>query len=91
MMTTRETQMKIYTTSILNVDGRSYDPDRIECKSFETLDSAIEYLIDTLYDEGIIRDDEVPVVEKSLREDGVWCANANGLEIHVSTSELCDW
>lgn len=83
--------MKVYYTTILNVDGRSDDPDRIQCKSFETFDSAIEYLIDTLYDEGIIRDDEVPVVEKALREDGVWCANANGLEIHVSTGEHCDW
>lgn len=83
--------MKVYYTTILNVDARSDDPDRIECKSFETLDSAIEYLIDTLYDEGIIVDGEVPVVEKALRENGVWCANANGLEIHVSTGEHCDW
>lgn len=83
--------MKVYYTTILNVDGRSDDPDRIECKSFETFDSAIEYLIDFLYDEGIIVDGEVPVVEKALREDGVWCANANGLEIHVSTGEHCDW
>lgn len=83
--------MKVYYTTILNVDARSDDPDRIQCKSFETLDSAIEYLIDTLYDEGIIVDYEVPVVEKVLREDGVWCANANGLEIHVSTGEHCDW
>ena len=83
--------MKVYYTTILNVDGRSDDLDRIQCKSFEMFDSAIEYLIDTLYDEGIIRDDEVPVVEKALREDGVWCANANGLEIHVSAGEHCDW
>ena len=83
--------MKVYYTTILNVDGRSDDSDRIQCKSFETFDSAVEYLIDTLYDEGIIRDGEVPVVEKALREDGVWCANANGLEIHVSTGEHCDW
>lgn len=83
--------MKVYYTTILNVDGRSDDPDRIQCKSFETFDSAIEYLIDFLYDEGIIVDGEVPVVEKALREDGVWCANANGLEIHVSTGEHCDW
>ena len=83
--------MKVYYTTILNVDGRSDDPDKIQCKSFETFDSAIEYLIDTLYDEGIIVDGEVPVVEKALREDGVWCANANGLEIHVSTGEHCDW
>ena len=83
--------MKVYYTTILNVDARSDDPDRIQCKSFETFDSAIEYLIDTLYDEGIIVDGEVPVVEKALREDGVWCANANGLEIHVSTGEHCDW
>ena len=83
--------MKVYYTTILNVDARSDDPDRIECKSFETFDSAIEYLIDTLYDEGIIVDGEVPAVEKALREDGVWCANANGLEIHVSTGEHCDW
>lgn len=83
--------MKVYYTTILNVDARSDAPDRIECKSFETFDSAIEYLIDFLYDEGIIVDGEVPVVEKALREDGVWCANANGLEIHVSTGEHCDW
>lgn len=83
--------MKVYYTTILNVDARSDDPDRIQCKSFETLDSAVEYLIDFLYDEGIIVDYEVPVVEKALREDGVWCANANGLEIHVSTGEHCDW
>ena len=83
--------MTIFTTTILNKDTRYYDKNRLECKSFKTFDGAVEYLIDTLYDEGIIRDDEVPEVENALRENEVWCANANALEIHIETSELCDW
>jgi hypothetical protein len=83
--------MKIYTTTILNTEASSFAPERLDCKSFETFDSSVEYLIDFLYDEGIIVDGEVPVVEKALREDGVWCANADALEFHISPSELCDW
>lgn len=83
--------MQVYTTIILNTEERSTAPDRIDCKSFKSFDSATEYLIDFLVDEGLIDMDEVPEVEKALRDDHVYVAVANELEFRIEENELCDW
>ena len=83
--------MQVYTTIILNIEARSTAPDRIDCKSFKSFDSAAEYLIDFLVDEGFIDMDEVPEVEKTLRDEHVYSAVANGLEFRIEGNELCNW
>lgn len=83
--------MQVYTTIILNIDARSTAPDRLDCKSFKNFDSAAEYLIDFLVDEGFIEMDEVPEVERVLRDEHVYSAVANGLEFRIEDNELCDW
>ena len=83
--------MNIYTTTILNTAARATAPDRMDCKSFKTFDAAVEYLIDFLVDEGFIDMSEVPMVEKSLRDDHVFALVADEKELHIDENELCDW
>ena len=83
--------MQVYTTIILNIEARSTAPDRIDCKSFKSFDSAVEYIIDFLVDEGFIDMDEVPEVETALRDDHVYSAVANGLEFRIEQNEFCNW
>ena len=83
--------MKLYTTVILNTHINPYDPDRMECLTFKSLDSAVEYLVDWLYDEGFIDNSEVPEVEKSLREKRIYRATANGKDFLLVENELCNW
>lgn len=83
--------MQVYTTIILNTEARATAPDRIDCKSFKSFDSATEYLIDFLVDEGLTEMDEVPEVEKALRDDHVYVAVVNGLEFRIEENELCNW
>ena len=83
--------MQVYTTIILNTEARATAPDRIDCKSFKSFDSAVEYIIDFLVDEGFIDMDEVPEVEKDLRGEHVYSAVANGLEFRIDENELCNW
>lgn len=83
--------MQVYTTIILNTEARATAPDRIDCKSFKSFDSATEYLIDFLVDEGFIDMDEVPEVENAFHEEHVYAAVANGLEFRIEENELCNW
>ena len=83
--------MTVYTTVILNTAARATEPDRMDCKSFKTFDSAVEYLIDFLVDEGFIDMSEVPAVETSLRDDHVWVAVVNDVELRIEENELCGW
>ena len=83
--------MQVYTTIILNTDASAGAVDRLDCKSFKSFDSAAEYLIDFLVDDGFIDMDEVPEVEKKLRDDQVYMSVVNGLEFRIEENELCDW
>lgn len=83
--------MQVYTTIILNTNASATAPDRLDCKSFKTFDSATEYLIDFLVDEGFIEMDEVPEVEQKLRDDHVYVAVVNGLEFRIEENEFCNW
>ena len=83
--------MQVYTTIILNIEARSTAPDRIDCKSFKSFDSAAEYLIDFLVDVGFIAIEEAPEAEKTLRAEHVYSAVANGLEFRIEQNELCNW
>ena len=82
--------MTVYTTIILNTDTRATAPDRMDCKSFKTFDSAVEYLIDFLVDGGYIDMSEVPDVETSLRDDHVYSSVVNELEFRIEDNEFCD-
>lgn len=83
--------MQIYTAVILNKETRATAPDRMDCKSFKSFESASEYLIDFLVDGGYIDMDEVPGVEAQLENDHVYSAVVNGLELRIEGNELCDW
>ena len=81
--------MQIYTTIILNTAARATAPDRMDCKSFKSFDSAVEYIVDFLVDEGFIEMDEVANVEKALHDDHVYMMDA--LEFYIDENELCGW
>lgn len=83
--------MTVYTTVILNTSARATAPDRMDCKSFKTFDSAIEYLIDFLIDEGIIEMSGVPDAEKFLRDNHSMHVYTANMELHIEENELCDW
>ena len=83
--------MQIYTTIILNKNARATDANRMDCKSFKTFDSAVEYLIDFLVDEGLVDMDEVPDVEDALNDDHVYSSVVNELEFRIEENELCEW
>jgi hypothetical protein len=83
--------MQIYTAIILNTAARATAPDRMDCKSFQSFDSAMEYLIDFLVDEGFVDMDEVPDVEMALENDHVYVAVVNDKELRIEENELCDW
>ena len=83
--------MKIYTTTILNTSAKPTDPGRTECVSFKTFDSAVEYLVDFLVDEGIIETSGVPDAEKFLRDYHALHAYDADLELHIDENELCNW
>lgn len=83
--------MKLYTTVILNTRLNPYDSDRLACLTFKSLDSAVEYLVDWLYDEGFIRDNEVPEVEESLRKNRIYRATSNAKDCMIVENELCNW
>lgn len=81
----------IYTTTILNTTAKPTDPRRMDCKSFKTFDSAVEYLLDFLIDEGIIEMADVPDAEQFLRDHHAMHAYVADLELHIDKNELCDW
>lgn len=83
--------MKLFTTVILNTRINPYDPDRLECLTFKSLDSAVQYLVDWLYDEGFIMDNEVPEVEESLRKNRIYRATSNAKDFLIVENELCNW
>ena len=83
--------MQIYTTVILNKETRATAPDRMDCKSFKTFDSAVEYLIDFLVDEGFADMDEIPDIEGALEDDHVYVSVVNGLELRIEENEICEW
>jgi hypothetical protein len=82
--------MQIYTTIILNSTARPTADYKKDCKSFKSFDSAVEYIVDFLADEGFIEMDEVPNVEKALRDDHVYVLS-NTLEFYIDENELCEW
>ena len=83
--------MRVYTTIILNTEASAIASERMDCKSFKTFDSAVEYIIDFLVDEGFIEMSEVPEVERSLQDDHVYVAVVNGLEFRIEANEFCNW
>ena len=83
--------MTVYTTVILNTSTGATAPNRMDCKSFKTFDSAIEYLIDFLIDEGIIEMSGVPDAEKFLRDNHSMHVYTANMELHIEENELCDW
>lgn len=83
--------MKLYTTTILNTSAKPTDPGRTESMSFKTFDSAVEYLVDFLVDEGIIDTSGVPDAEQFLRDNHALHAYEADLELHIDENELCGW
>lgn len=81
--------MNIFTTTIVHTAATYDSEDRISGMSFKKFDSAVEYLIDWLYDEGFILENEVPDVERELRETGAF--SVSHLEVHIVENELCAW
>lgn len=83
--------MQIYTTTIMNTSAKVISSDRMDCKSFKTFDSAVEYLIDFLIDEGIIEMSGVPDAERFLRDHHAMHVYTADMELHIEENELCEW
>ena len=75
----------------MNSTARPTASYKKDCKSFKSFDSAVEYIVDFLVDEGFIEMGEVANVEKALRADHVYVMDATNLEFYIDENELCDW